>query len=497
MPFKDRIRCKGMLDKVACPQEAARIIKNGMTVGVSGYTPTGYPKVIPMELVKRSKSGEDLKITLFGPSVGPEIDHEMTKAGIINRRLPFQGNKTLSQEINSRKIKYAEAPLGKSPQLLRSGFLGEIDVAIIEALAITEEGWIVPTTSIGLTPAIAEMAKEIIIEINISSPIELEGLHDIYIPNMPPNRKPIPLTYVTERIGEPFIKIDKNKIKFIVISDLQDTIDQFTQIDFTTSRISHNLMNFLELEVKANRLPKNLLPIQSGVGNLANGLVYGFKESNFKDLTFYCGILQESILDLIETGHVIGASGGGFTPTTKAVTRVKNNPKFYRETMVLRPADISNNPEVIGRLGLISLNNAIEVDLYGNVNTSHILGSKVVNGIGGGTEFAQNSYLSIILLPSTGKRKDVSTIVPMVSHVDIIEHHVDVIITDLGVADLRGKDPEERAWEIINICADPHYKEELSIYLDRAIKEVGGHQPHLLGEAYQWHLRMIKEGKMK
>ncbi len=496
MPYSNRIRYQKLMDRVSSPEEAATIIKHGMTIAVSGYTPTGYPKVIPGELVKRAASGEALNLTLFGVSVGPEIDRELTKAGIISRRLPFQGNNTLSKAVNERKISYAEAPLGKVPQQLKNGFFGDIDVAVIETLLVTEKGWIVPTTSVGLTPAIIDRAKEIILEINLSCPIELEGLHDIYIPGMPPYRKPIPLQKVTDRIGEPFIRVDPEKIKHIVISNIPDTIDELKGQTTTIKAITDNLLNFLEQEVAQGRLPEDLLPIQSGLGNLANGIIHGFKQSNFNNLEFYCGILQEAVLDLIDSGKARGASGSGFTPTNHAMRRIIEDPAFYRKNMVIRPVDVSNNAEIINRLGIIALNHGLEVDIYGNTNTSHIMGNKVVNGIGGGTEFAHNASLSVMLLPATGKDKDISAIVPMASHIDIIEHHVDILITDIGIADLRGKDPVEKAKTIIDHCADPLYRQPLKNYLHKAIKVNGGHQPHILEEGYNWHLKMIKEGRM-
>lgn len=501
LDIKDRIRCKQLQGKIVSSQEAVSVIEDGMTVAVSGYTPAGYPKIIPIELVKQhnQSSGESFKINLIsGASVGPEIDSEMSAAGLIRRRIPFQANSNLSKLINQGKVKYIEYQLGKMSQVLQSGFLGNVDIAIVEVTSITKEGYIVPTTSVGLSPTFVKLAKAVIVEMNNAQPLELEGIHDIYMPALPPNRKPILLDKVNQRIGQPFIQVDPNKIKFIVESNIPDTYDHFgNPEDPIIQKIARNLLNFLEQEIAAGRLNKDLPPIQSGIGNLANGIVRYFRKSSFNNLEFYCGVIQEAIIELMQMGKVKAVSGSAFTPTPLSLKYLKAEPNFFKHCMVLRPADISNSGEVVRRLGVIALNNAIEVDIYGNANTSHILASQVFSGIGGGSEFAKNAYISIILLPSNAKSGEISTIVPMVSHCDIIEHDVDIIITDIGVADLRGKDPVERANTIIENCANQIYKEKLKDYLSRAIKKNGGHQPCLLEEALSWHIKLQKYGSMK
>ena len=74
----------------------------------------------------------------------------------------------------------------------------------------------------------------------------------------------------------------------------------------------------------------------------------------------------------------------------------------------------------------------IEADIYGNVNSTHIMGSSIQNGIGGSGDFARNAYISMFLSPSTAKSGAISCIVPMVSHVDHTEHDVHVIVTEQG-----------------------------------------------------------------
>jgi len=148
-------------------------------------------------------------------------------------------------------------------------------------------------------------------------------------------------------------------------------------------------------------------------------------------------------------------------------------------------------------LGIIAINTAIEFDIYGNVNSTHIGGTKMMNGIGGSGDFARNAYLSIFVTPSVSKENNaISHVLPMVSHTDHTEHDVDILVTEQGLADLRGLAPRERAIAIIENCVHPDYKEALESYFERALIN-GGHTPHLLEEAFSWHINYQKTVTMK
>jgi len=137
------------------------------------------------------------------------------------------------------------------------------------------------------------------------------------------------------------------------------------------------------------------------------------------------------------------------TPSADYLKKFIDNIDFYKQHIILRPQEISNSPEIARRLGVIAMNTAIEADIYGNVNSTHIMGSRLMNGIGGSGDFARSAYLSIFMTGSTAKNGDISCIVPMCSHVDHTEHDVCVIVTEQGLADLRNKSPRERALEVI------------------------------------------------
>jgi len=495
--LEDRIRDKELHKKVCSAEEAAQLIKNEMVVGCSGFTPSGYPKAVPQALIKRlGKNKENFKIDLLtGASVGRELDGEFAKAGIIKRRYPYYSDNIVREDINKGEIFYKDVHLSHFPQQIRYGYYGDIDCAIIEAASLTEEGNIVPTTSVGATPVLASEAKEIIVEINTNKPLALEGIHDIYQPLDPPYRKPIPLKNVEDRIGNSYIEIDQDKIKAIVFTDQPDDLRLKVLEDEACTRIAHHIIKFLINEVRDHRLPQDLLPLQSGVGQVANAVLAGLKQSNFENLTFYSEVIQDSVFDLIDSGKIIFASGTSITTSKKGYQRFVDNIDYYKKKIILRPQEISNNPEIIRRLGSIAINTAVEVDIYGNVNSTNIMGTRMMNGIGGSGDFARNAYLSIFVTSSTAKNGNISTIVPMVSHVDHTEHDIDVIVTENGIADLRGLAPRERAAKIIENCAHPDYKHQLKDYLKRA-KSKGGHTPHLLDEALLWHQRYINNGTM-
>jgi len=496
--IKDRIRLESLRDKIMTASEASQFIKDGMTVATSGFTPSGYPKAVPLALAERAKNGEDIGITLItGASVGDELDGELARAGVLKRRFPYQTNKGSRDGINGGEIAYQDMHLSHVPQFIEYGFFGNIDIAIVEAIAITENGGIVPTTSVGISPQAIKEADLVIIEINTTQSMALEGVHDIYLTEKPPFRKPIPITKPGDRIGTTYIPCDPNKIAAIVHCDIPDKVRPLGAIDEDSKKISQHIIKFLENEVAEGRLPENLLPLQSGVGSVANAVLGGLCESNFENLTCYTEVIQDSMFDLIDAGKVTMASGTSFTPSEEGLVRLNENMEHYAKHCVLRPMEISNNPEVARRLGVIAMNTAIEIDIYGHVNSTNIMGSRMMNGLGGSGDFTRNAYIAMFTTVSTARDGGISSIVPFVSHVDHTEHDVEVIVTEQGLADLRGLSPKEKARAIIENCAHPDYRPRLLDYLERAEQGKYKHEPHLMDEALSWHSKFLKTGSMK
>lgn len=498
--MKDRIKNKTLMERIITAEEAAELISDGMTVATSGFTPSGYPKAVPLALAKRVReNNEDIKINLItGASVGDELDGELSRAGIIKKRLPYQTNKYIKESINKGELEFIDQHISHVAQNINYKFIEKIDIGIIEAVEITEEGHIIPSTSVGITPTIVKKAEKIIVEINTSQPLELKGIHDIFTLENPPHRKPIPIIHCSDRIGTEYIPLDKNRIAGIVITDIKDNTRPLSPVKDIHRNMAGILMEFLEFEIKKGRIPNELLPMQSGVGSIANAVLAGFLDSKYENLQFYTEVVQDSIIDLIDSGKVCCASTTAITPSPEYLERIYQNIDEYKKRIILRPQEISNNPEIIRRLGVIAMNAAIEVDIYGNVNSSNVLGGNMMNGIGGSGDFARNGYISIFFTESTRKNGNISAIVPMVSHHDHTEHDVDIIITEHGIADLRGLSPKERAIRIIENCVHPDYKPQLKEYFFQALKKSKGmHIPILLDKALSWHHRLDVYGTMK
>ncbi|WP_373501774.1 succinate CoA transferase [Desulfococcus sp.] len=493
--FEDRIRYKPLMDKITDPDAACAYIQNGTNVFISGFT-AGYPKLIPKALVRRAAKGERFKINLFaGASTGEGVDGILAEAGLVAWRRPYMSNRTMRNLINADEIKFKDDHLSRLSAQVRDGGWGRAHVAVVEAAAITEKGHLIPTMSVGNTPTYVREAERIIIEIS-SEPPELEGIHDIFIPEDPPYRMPIPIYRTGDRIGKPFIEMDPGKVVAILSSEEEDSCAVFTEPDAVSRRIALHILDFVTHEIQHDRMPR-FLPWQSGVGDIANAVLSGFLENDFfHTIDIYSEVLQDAVLDLIDMGKVRAASGSAMTLSHKARKRFFNELYRYKEKVVLRPVEISNSPEVVRRLGVIAINTAIEVDIYGHVNSTHVMGSQLMNGIGGSGDFLRNGALTFIVTPSTAKGGKISAIVPMVSHVDHNEHSVDVIVTEHGLVDTRPMTPRQVAEAVIKKCAHPDYRDLLWDYYQRAVRTAGGHEPHILGEAFGFHERFMATGDM-
>ena len=481
-------------------EEAAHVIKNGDIVGLSGFTPAGSPKAVMAEVAKIAEEkharGEEFQIGLItGASTGDSCDGTLTRAHALKFRAPYTTNTDFRKAVNNGEINYTDIHLSQVAQRLRSGFLGHVNVAVIEACEITEDGRVYLTAGVGITPTIARLADKVIIELNAAHSKKLIGIHDLYEMERPPYRRPIPIVRPSDRIGLPYIQLDLSKLVGIVETNMPDEARGFHDPDAVTERIGQNVAEFLAADMKRGIIPSTFLPLQSGVGNIANAVLAALgRDQSIPPFEMYTEVIQNSVIKLIKEGRVKFGSTCSLSVTNECLDDIYENMDFFRHKLVLRPSEISNCPEVVRRIGVITMNTAIEADIYGNVNSTHICGTKMMNGIGGSGDFTRSAYISIFSCPSTAKGGCISSIVPMVSHLDHSEHSVNVIITEQGVADLRGKSPMERAETIIENCAHPDYKQLLWDYLKISTK---GQTSHCLSAALGMHQTFLKKGDMR
>nr|WP_184432570.1 acetyl-CoA hydrolase/transferase family protein [Roseospira goensis] len=486
------------------PEDAAGLIASGSTVGMSGFTGSGYPKRVPLALARRIEAeqaaGRPFRVRIWtGASTGPELDGALAKADGIEYRLPYNSDPIAREKINSGRMHYVDMHLSQVAPVAWQGFLGPLDTALVEVSGITEDGDLIPSTSVGNNKTWLERAGQVILEVNRWQSEALHGMHDIYYgAALPPNRVPIPLVRPDQRIGQPTFRCDLDKVVAVVETDAPDRNQPFSTPDAVAEAIAGHLLAFFRHEVARGRLPASLLPLQSGVGNVANAVLAGLMDAPFDTLTAYTEVIQDGMLDLLESGKLSLASATSLSLSPAAVERFNRDAARFRDRVILRPQEISNHPELVRRLGCLAMNGLIEADIYGNVNSTHVMGSRIQNGIGGSGDFARNAYVSIFMTPSTAKGGAISAIVPKVSHVDHIAQDVQVLVTEHGLADLRGLAPRQRARAIIDTCAHPDYRPALVDYLERAeAGSFGGHTPTLLGEAFAWHRRFIETGSMR
>jgi len=480
------------------PQEAATHISDGHTIGFSGFTPAGAAKLVPRALADRAReehrAGRPFTIRVMtGASTG-ELDDDLADAEAISWRAPYQSSAKLRAQINSGAVEFVDMHLSHVPQALLFGFFGEVDLAVVEATEVTADGRVFLTTSVGLSPTLLHAAKRIIIEVNRRHSPRLREMADIALLPPPPHRLPIPILDPLAKIGVPYVQVDPAKILGIVEHAAPDAVSPFAPPDVPSQRIADQVVGFLVQEVRAGRIPPEFLPLQAGVGNVSNAVMAQLgAHPDVPDFVMFTEVFQDSLVDLMEQGRLLGASSSALTVTDPVLQRVYDNFDFFGPRIVLRPQELSNNPGVIRRFGVISINTALEIDIYGHANSTHVAGTQMMNGIGGSGDFTRNSYLSVFMCPSVAKAGRISAIVPMASHVDHNEHSVQVVVTDQGLADLRGLGPAARAGRIIDNCAHPAYRPYLHQYLERSRV---GHIRHDLATCFELHRNLLETGQM-
>lgn len=484
--------------------QAAAMIDNDANVAFSGFTPNGIPKDIIREVRKRAEilhaQGKPYKIGIItGASGCQSLEGDMAVAQAIKFRGPFSTNKDFRIHTNLGEIDYEDMHLGHVAERLRRGYYGEIDWAILECSEIEEgpdECRAYLTTAGGIVPTIVRLAKRIFIELNTFHSPNSKHLHDVYECKEYPHREPIPLLSVGGRIGVNYVSIDPRKIVAVVETHTPEEARGFKDPDEALCTIGQNVVDFFISDMKAGHIPSCMFPIQSGVGTTGNAVMkaIGQCEGHLPPLEVYSEVVQDAVVELIAQGKISQASCAAMTCTNECIQDVYANMDFYRHHLVLRPSELANAPELIRRFGVIAMNTALECDLYGHENSSHVCGSALMNGIGGSCDYERNGSISIFYTPSVAKGGKISAIVPMCCHVDSTEHDVDLVITEQGIADLRGKGPLRRAEEIINNCAHPDYRPLLREYLRLAPM---GHEPQHMRIALAFHDTYLNKGDMR
>lgn len=487
--------------KILTAEEAAAMVSHGECVGFSGFANAGSPKVLPRAMAAHARreheAGRPWRIELMtGATTSTLVAGCLAGEDALERMMPYQSSPETRRAANNGSMHYIDAHVSLMAQQMRYGHLPRIRTAVVEVCDVTDEGELTLTTSEGNTPTFCQVAERIILELNsYHDPRQLRCLHDIYLPTDPPHRRFIPLNNLDDRIGTPTLKVDPEKIVGVVLTHEPDDIAPFKELSAVTEQIGENMVRFLEKEYTEGRIPPEGLPLQSGVGNVANAVLASVGNSTIiPPFKMHTEVLQDTVIDLMKRGRCLFSASCCLHVCDEVLLEIYRNFDFYRDKILLRPQEVSNNPAIARRIGLICMNTALEVDIFGNVNSTHILGTHIMNGIGGSGDFARSAAYTIFSCPSIAKGGAISAVVPMVSHTDHTEHDVHIIITEQGVADLRGKSPRERAETIIENCAHPDYRPLLRRYLALT---PSGHTPHCLSKAFCFHTAYRETGDMR
>jgi len=485
--------------------EAATQICHGDLLAVGGFGPAGSPKVITPALAARAMAehaqGRPFKVSLVtGASIGASCDGELARAEAVDRRMPFSVNTDMRRAYNSGQVRYMDLNLSDNASHLRQGITGRVDWGIIEACEIQEvcgKLRIYLTAGIGIAPTICRIAqKGVLVELNTWHSTRIIGMHDIYEIEDPWFRAPVRITQPIEIIGLPYIEVAAERIAGIVKTHLPDEARPMAGPTDVTRRIGANMADFLLWNMKRGYVFADRLILQSGVGSGANAVIGALASSKgVPNFSIYTEVLQEEPLRLIKEGRVVAASTGALTVSPQHLQELYNHINDYRGRLLIRPSEISNCPEIIARLGVCSLNTAVEADIYGHINSTKVGGTQMLNGVGGSCDFTCHAMLATFTCASTAKDGRISSIVPFCAHIDHTEHYVDAVVTEYGVADLRDKPALEKAEAMIAI-AHPDYHPILKEYL-RLAASYGGHTHHVLSAAFALHDTYRRKGDMR
>ncbi|QAU11607.1 acetyl-CoA hydrolase [Halorubrum sp. BOL3-1] len=465
-------------------EAAAAALDADATVLISGFGSVGYPKAIPLALASDSR---DLSLTLVASGkVGDEIDVDLVGSGQVERRFSYQSSRVAREKTDAREIAFSDRNASSIGDEVQYGGLVDPDVAVVEAVAVGED-WFVPSTSLGQVPAFVEAADALYVELNRHQPLELQALHDVYRPDAPPDRGPVPLSSPGDRIGTAHVEFDPEKLTGVVETETPDSTYTFRDPTDDDLAIAAHLGSFLREELERSSVFDEAVHLQFGVGSLGNALMGELQALDFGDreVVYFGELIQDGLFDMLDAGELEAASATSLALTDEGQERLFEDVERYAEDVVLRPADVSNHPGLIDQFGVIGVNSAIEFDLYGNVNSTHVHGERMINGVGGSADFNRNSLITVCALPSALNDGTVSRIVPQTFHVDHTEHDVDVFVTEQGAADVRGLSPVERAELIVERCAHPEFAPKLRSYLDD-VRERQYHIPQDVERAAEW-----------
>ncbi|KAK4705081.1 hypothetical protein P7C70_g1127, partial [Phenoliferia sp. Uapishka_3] len=416
--LQQRVRRPNLLNKLTTAEELPENDGKKL-ISLLAQTASESSRVQPAALADHVENNNlqadpatKLQFNLFvGASTGPEVEDRWAKLDMIRFRAPHQVGKEVAKGINSGRIDFAGeivylltkdlAPLADLSFVKTSTCLcslrilhtdvclffsyvfsaalttarskdyalnkkhGEpkkhLDWAIVEATAITEDGKIVPGASVGATPEILQSAEKIIIEVNTKIPsFEGEAL-SLFKQKLSLIEL---ITSPSQRIGETAIQIDLDRVVAVIEADRPDNTGGNAPETEDSKAIARHLIEFLQSEVTDGRLPKNLLPLQSGIGNVANSIIGGLADGPFEDVQVWTEVLQDTFIRFLDSGKLSFATATSIRFSPEGFDHFYKNWASYKDRLLLRSQQVANSPEIIRRLGVIAMMDGIDLETW-------------------------------------------------------------------------------------------------------------------------------------
>jgi len=413
--------------KVTSKEEAILNIKSGNRV-VFGHA-AGEPIVLADELVRQKDRLTNVEIVHMVPLRECQYCLPEMKQHFYHNSL-FAGAGA-RQAIREGRADYTPVFFSEIPRLFRDNIL-PVDVALIQLSPPDENGYLSFGVSVDYTMQAAKSSKIVIAEVN----------------------KQMPRTYGA------YIHI--SEVDYIIETDrplIEIPLPKITSIE---ENIGRNIASLVP--DRAN--------LQLGIGGIPDAALKFLTEK--KDLGIHTEMFSDGVVELYEKGVVTNKCNnlhpGKFIATFLMGTKklyqfVDNNPNVE-----MHPVDYTNNLMIAGKVNnLISINSALQVDLFGQV-CADTLGYQQYSGVGGQVDFVRASSISpggksIIALPSTNKKNTISRIVSKLSEgtcVTTSRNDVHYVVTEYGIANLRGKTIRQRAEALIDI-AHPDFRDQLKM----------------------------------
>lgn len=479
--MSDRIRNSELEGKLTDEESAVRKhIITAHSIAFGGMGGQSVPKLIPRAMLEQKDELDGKALTILTGGGGTASFEKAMNNIDVARRYYYLSGKDFREKVNEGKAKFFDFWVGEYSHMIRRRLVPSsdgIDVTVIEVTGIGENGEIIPSLSVDTSMAMVQASKKVILEINTEKPV-LRGLHDMYLSSI---GEPIPITGVLDRAGKPYLTIPESKIAAIVMGNTrEEEAGSYSSVSAGDLVIAERISAVVDEELSKEKFP---IPLQLGAGPIASAVI---EKMDREQLDIWSEIIPSRWTSFIGSKvKGISASAIYTLPGEQKYTDafLEGYSDFGGE-IILRTNEITNSSEVIARLGLIAVQQAISMDIFGAANVSHI-GGKIYNGVGGSGDFTRSARTTILALSSATSNGKFSKIVPMLPNVDIPKQDIDIVVTDQGSADLRGLSPVERARLIIERCSHPNFREDLSSYLEKALKNPQ-HIPFEPDEAARW-----------